>query len=99
MKPTILPAVLLVTLIGSAAMAAERTVTFPVAFTCTRSEPPAVEMVLTRIDGVEAVDIAIEEAQVRVVYDDAHTGIDAMMDALDMVGLGGIVQQVPDAPD
>ena len=76
---TILSAAMLA--LGAGALAAEQTVTLAVKNMTCVSCPYIVKQSLTRIDGVKAVDVSLEEKQAVVQYDDTKINVEALITA------------------
>ena len=65
-------------LFGGGALAAEQMVTLAVENMTCFSCPYIVKQSLTRVDGVRAVDVSLEEKKAVVQYDDARTNVEAL---------------------
>jgi mercuric ion binding protein len=63
---------------GVGALAAEQTVILSVKNMTCASCPYIVKQSLTRVDGVKAVNVSLEEKKAVVQYDDAKTNVEAL---------------------
>ncbi len=63
---------------GGGTLAAEQTVTLAVENLTCASCPYIVKQSLTRVDGVKAVDVSLEEKKAVVRYDDTKTNVEAL---------------------
>jgi mercuric ion binding protein len=63
---------------GAGTLAAEQTVTLAVKNMTCFSCPYIVKQSLTRVDGVKAVDVSLEEEKAVIQYDDAKTNVEAL---------------------
>lgn len=73
-------------LAGSAALAADRTVTLTVDKMTCASCPYIVKQALARTSGVKQADVSFEEKRATVTFDDASTSIAALTQATADVG-------------
>lgn len=77
----------------STAYAASRTVTLKVSGMSCVTCPITVKKALSRVDGVESVDVDFKQKQATVTFDDARTTPEALTQATAGAGFPSTVQQ------
>lgn len=80
-------------LVNTMTWAATKTVTLSVPGMTCAACPITVKTALTRVAGVSKVDVAFEKREVRVTFDDARTGVQALTKATADAGYPSSVKQ------
>ncbi|WP_372840001.1 hypothetical protein [Phaeovulum sp.] len=85
---------------GSVAFAEPRQLTIPIDFSCPISEPPLIEFVLSRQEGVISVEMLVDDEVAVVIFENMQTDMETLVAALIDAGLGEMLgaQPITEAP-